>query len=677
MRVRPRRPGGPAGRLAGRGPSPGAGAHGHLPGPAGADAIRCDVLVELGQARRSGGMIAGSARARSMNRSAWPTGSATKTACLPRPLRSAPRHCGGRASGVRPTTASSRCSNGSWTASATAIPPAASASSPPSPRAVLRRDGHPRMGKANEALGSRGGSAGPKSSLSPSAPTCSRRGRITDHLPQIRAILDEMLQGRRPDLTPLGRRCMLATCLPNGSAPGDRPFRRRVHAAWALAADVLHSPEVQVALRWVEACRYFVRRGPRARRRPLRGCTFPTSLHLIGPTPRDRVGSVMDSCRMLLTGTVADHAEQLAARLARPDHPSIPHLAAPAAALGFAQRGDIERARQIASRWFAPPPRSWTWMQAIAYWAQVATRLGPPTQPGCTTGSRRTRASSPSSGWSATAAAPSTACWPGSPGGWAARRSRRTCPGRPGAGDPGWLPDMDQPDQDLINRISTDRATRQQQPAIDGPHRLHAGRPVGRPAGNHSARYPRRSRQPGLCTTSGSGARPRRTAGGRASRAGSAVGRPGSPGRSCRPPCSPRGTRGCRGRRPGHRSTSGRCRCRGRRRRPSSPWWPGRGRSGRWPAQRSVLGVGDDQRDGGLPSPAMWPAAAPHRAQLGQLVTVGDDDEVPPLPVRRRRRPASRWRCARRSTPGDRLGRCTGARSGAPTASEVRQDTWS
>ena len=81
---------------------------------------------------------------------------------------------------------------------------------------------------------------------------------------------------------------------------------------------------------------------------------------------------------MLLTGTLTGHAEQMAARLTQPDHPSIPHLAAPAAALGFTQRGDLERARQITSRWFAPPPRSWVWMQPIAYWAQVATALGIP-----------------------------------------------------------------------------------------------------------------------------------------------------------------------------------------------------------------------------------------------------------------------------------------------------------
>ena len=81
---------------------------------------------------------------------------------------------------------------------------------------------------------------------------------------------------------------------------------------------------------------------------------------------------------MLLTGTLADHAEQIAARLAEPEHPSIPRLAAPAAALGFTQRGDLERARQIASQWWVPPPRSYTWMQPVAYWAQVAAPLGVP-----------------------------------------------------------------------------------------------------------------------------------------------------------------------------------------------------------------------------------------------------------------------------------------------------------
>ena len=157
---------------------------------------------------------------------------------------------------------------------------------------------------------------------------------------------------------------------------GARPVRRRVPEAWRLAADVLHSPELQGQLRLVQACRYFAA-GDVERGVGLAESGYQALLNLI-TDGREPGRFLLDSCRMLLTGTLADHAEQMAARLDRPDHPSIPHLAAPAAALGFAQRGDLERARQIASRRFAPPPRSFTSMQAIAYWAQVAVILGVP-----------------------------------------------------------------------------------------------------------------------------------------------------------------------------------------------------------------------------------------------------------------------------------------------------------
>jgi hypothetical protein len=126
----------------------------------------------------------------------------------------------------------------------------------------------------------------------------------------------------------------------------------------------------------VQACRYFVA-GDVARGADLTESCYRAQLNLI-TDDREPGRFLLDSCRMLLTGTLADHAEQMAARLDRPAHPSIPHLAAPAAARGFAQRGDLERARQIATRWFAPPPRSFTWMQAISYWAQVAAILGVP-----------------------------------------------------------------------------------------------------------------------------------------------------------------------------------------------------------------------------------------------------------------------------------------------------------
>ena len=200
---------------------------------------------------------------------------------------------------------------------------------------------------------------------------------FTDNLPKIRAVLDELLRVRRPDLTPLGQVRLLGYQLEDRIRLGELGrFDTEFTQAWHLATDVLHSPEAQAQLRCFQACRYLVR-GDLERAADLVDLAYQ-SLQDRAPPWRDPVGFVMDSCRMLVAGTVADHADQLAARLARPDHPSIPHFAAPAAALGFAQRGDIERARQIASRWFAPPPRSWIWMQPIAFWAQVATAVGVP-----------------------------------------------------------------------------------------------------------------------------------------------------------------------------------------------------------------------------------------------------------------------------------------------------------
>ena len=87
---------------------------------------------------------------------------------------------------------------------------------------------------------------------------------------------------------------------------------------------------------------------------------------------------VLDSAAMLLTGTLPERAAQLAASLASPDHPSLPHLVAPAAALGYAQAGDLDRAAELAGCWFAPLPWSWARPQAIAYWAQVAIAAGVP-----------------------------------------------------------------------------------------------------------------------------------------------------------------------------------------------------------------------------------------------------------------------------------------------------------
>jgi DNA-binding CsgD family transcriptional regulator len=200
---------------------------------------------------------------------------------------------------------------------------------------------------------------------------------FTDNRSLIHPVLDEMLQGDGPDFTPQMQAILVGYQLMDRIRLGELgQFDTEFERAWHLATDVLHSPELQAQLRCMQGCR-FLFCGDLERGASLLELGYQSLLDL-GTTWRDPVRFILDSCLMLLGGTLADHAEQLAARVVRPDHPFIPRHAAPAAALGFTQRGDLERARQIASQWFAPPPRVWTWMQPMAYWAQVAAVVGVP-----------------------------------------------------------------------------------------------------------------------------------------------------------------------------------------------------------------------------------------------------------------------------------------------------------
>jgi predicted ATPase/DNA-binding SARP family transcriptional activator/DNA-binding CsgD family transcriptional regulator len=341
-----------------------------------ADAIRCDVLVELGHARRSGGLIREAHRAFNESISL-----ADRTGDEDRMLAAAvafgtPQLWGSREWGEtdpRLIALLERQLNrigGSDPACSVRIL-ATLATELNSDQTALRGWDY-----ANEALDTARRLAQPEElGIAVSAYLLS--AEATDHVPQIRAVLDEMLQGSQGDLTPQVQAILLARLLAERIRSGELTrFDTEFAHAWRLAADVLHSPELQIALRMVEACRYFVA-GDVERGAGLMESSHEAQLNL-STTWREPGRIVLDSCRMLLTGTLAEHAEQMAMRLDRPDHPSIPHLAAPAAALGFTQHGDLERATQIAGHWFAPPPRSWTWFQPIAYWAQVAAILGIP-----------------------------------------------------------------------------------------------------------------------------------------------------------------------------------------------------------------------------------------------------------------------------------------------------------
>ncbi len=205
---------------------------------------------------------------------------------------------------------------------------------------------------------------------------CLYVGLGADHLPERRAILDEALAGQLGKLPPLVTALLHASMLTERIRFAELArFDAEFPTAWRLAAE-LRSPELLAQLRFVQASRYFaaddIELGTGS---AVRG--FET-MNNVTATWLQPARFVLDSAVMLLTGTLPEHAAALAASLTAPDHPSLPHLAAPAAALGFAQAGDLGRAAEVAERWFAPPPRSWTRVQAIAYWAQVAIAAGVP-----------------------------------------------------------------------------------------------------------------------------------------------------------------------------------------------------------------------------------------------------------------------------------------------------------
>jgi hypothetical protein len=143
-----------------------------------------------------------------------------------------------------------------------------------------------------------------------------------------------------------------------------------------LASDVLHSSEMEAQLMIIGACRASFAQDPSAIREwAERGLEL---LEVTSTTWTEPSRFILQSSLLLVSHTLADHAEALEERAVHPNHVSVPHLAFPAAALGYAERGDERKAREIARKWFAPPPKSWTALQALAYWAQVAYLVGEP-----------------------------------------------------------------------------------------------------------------------------------------------------------------------------------------------------------------------------------------------------------------------------------------------------------
>jgi hypothetical protein len=212
--------------------------------------------------------------------------------------------------------------------------------------------------------------------LSAAVSACQLTGLAADHVAERREIINEMLKLPETALTPLVWGVLEAAALTELIRFGDLArFDAEFPRAWRLASD-LHSRELQAQLRLVQAARYLTA-GDAELGSGFACRGFDTMKEAALPW-RQPSGFILECSIMLITGTLADNAARLSATLSQPEHPSLPYLVAPAAALGFAQAGDVARATEITERWFTPPPRSWAWIQGIAHWAQVAMMTGAP-----------------------------------------------------------------------------------------------------------------------------------------------------------------------------------------------------------------------------------------------------------------------------------------------------------
>ena len=192
-----------------------------------------------------------------------------------------------------------------------------------------------------------------------------------------KAVIEEFLSkpelGLGPDIEAVLRFNLLTERLRYGELAR---FDAELGRCRELATDILHSPELEAQLLMAEACRAGITGDVAAARQGgERGLAIMLESSSTWSEPSQ---FVLDSNLLLVSHVLADHAEEFEHRADHPDHPSIPHLAAPAAALAYVQRGDLDKARELTRKWFAPPPKSWSSIQALSYWAQVAAAIGEP-----------------------------------------------------------------------------------------------------------------------------------------------------------------------------------------------------------------------------------------------------------------------------------------------------------
>ena len=124
---------------------------------------------------------------------------------------------------------------------------------------------------------------------------------VSDHVPEIRAVIGEMLGADQPELTPRLEMILRANLLTERIRLGElAQFDSEFPQVWRLATDVLHSPELQGQLHFVQGSRYLVAgdadRGVRIVEAGFRSLANPW---------REPQLIVLESCLALISGTLA------------------------------------------------------------------------------------------------------------------------------------------------------------------------------------------------------------------------------------------------------------------------------------------------------------------------------------------------------------------------------------
>ena len=201
-------------------------------------------------------------------------------------------------------------------------------------------------------------------------------GQVNDRIRERQLVIDELLSN---EIIELGRdveAVLRMNLLSERLRYGDLAAYDAEHARVRdLAVNVLHSAELEVQLSFIDAGRDAIVGDLGKAHHAIEGFV---RLAVLTSNWNQPGGFVRESAVLLHTGQLSEHADELLDRARHPEHPSLPHLAAPAAALGYAQAGRTDKALEVADEWFTPPPRSWSWIQAVAYWALVAVLVGAP-----------------------------------------------------------------------------------------------------------------------------------------------------------------------------------------------------------------------------------------------------------------------------------------------------------